>query len=283
MFDLLPLATRMPPDRADPFGPAQPEHPPHHVEHVDAHVPDDAVAVLHERPPAAGVGDRVIRTHRSRAGPHLPVEVVGRVRVRRIRIVAHVIVAIDLDHRDLAELPLADDLVARLDQVGRAPALGAHLDDALVFPRRGQHGLALGHVHADRLLDVDVGPGFDGGDHRQRVPVVGRGDQDDVQVLLLEHLAIVGIGARGLLRGLARGGHLGGMGEHLLVDVAEGNDLDRSDLDQPEQVGLAVPAGADQPDPLRLRGGGPRGVVTRWPTAPGRPLPPRFAGTRDDS
>ena len=43
---------------------------------------------------------------------------------------------------------------------------------------------------------------------------------------------------------------LGGLGEHLLVDVAERDDLDRRDLDQPEQVGLAVPAGADQADPL---------------------------------
>ena len=200
-----------------------------------------------------------------------------------LSLLAHVIVAIDLDQRDLAELPLADDPVARLDQVRRAPALGADLHDPLCFARRGQHGLALDHVHADRLLDIDVGPGLDGGDHRQGVPVVGRGDQDDVEVLLLEHLAIVGVGARGLLRGLARGGHLGGIGEHLLVDVAERDDLDRSDLDEPEQVALAVPAGADQPDPLRLRGGGPRDVVTRRPTAPGRPLPSRFAGTRDDS
>ena len=43
---------------------------------------------------------------------------------------------------------------------------------------------------------------------------------------------------------------LGGLGEHLLVDVAERDDLDRRDLDQPEQVALAVPAGADQADPL---------------------------------
>ncbi len=134
----------------------------------------------------------------------------------------------------------------------RAAALGAHLDDPLVLAGRGQHGLALGHVHADRLLDVDVGPGLDGGDHRQRVPVVGRGDQDDVEVLLLEHLAVVAVGPRLLLRGLARGDHLGGLGEHLLVDVAERDDLDRRDLDEPEQVALAVPAGADQPDALGL-------------------------------
>ena len=46
------------------------------------------------------------------------------------------------------------------------------------------------------------------------------------------------------------GDHVGGLGEHLLVDVAERDDLDRRDLDQPEQVALAVPAGADQADAL---------------------------------
>ena len=99
---------------------------------------------------------------------------------------------------------------------------------------------------------VDVGPGLDGGDHRQGVPVVGRGDQDDVEVLLLEHLAVVAEGPRLLLRGLARGDDLGGLGQHLLVDVAERDDLDRRHLDQAQQVALAVPAGADQADALGL-------------------------------
>ena len=121
--------------------------------------------------------------------------------------VAHVVVAVDLDQPDLAELPLADDPVAGLDQVRRAAALGADLHDPLVLAGGGEHGLALDHVDADRLLDVDVGPGLDGGDHRQGVPVVGRGDQDDVEVLLLEHLAVVGVGARRLLRRLPVGDH----------------------------------------------------------------------------
>src|SRR5262249_58683358 len=42
------------------------------------------------------------------------------------------------------------------------------------------------------------------------------------------------------------------------------DDLDRGDLDEPEQVTLAVPAGADQPDPPGLPLVEPRG-----PPAPG--------------
>src|ERR1700683_1265207 len=40
---------------ADSLGPTQIQHPASHVEHVDTHVADDAVAVLHERAPASGM------------------------------------------------------------------------------------------------------------------------------------------------------------------------------------------------------------------------------------
>ena len=99
--------------------------------------------------------------------------------------------------------------------------------------------------------------------------MVGRGDQDDVEVLLLEHLAVVGVGARRLLRRLAVGDHLGGLGQHLLVDVAQRDDLDRRDLDQPEQVALAVPAAADQADAL----GFPAGRAERPSGRPDRAKP----------
>ena len=58
--------------------------------------------------------------------------------------------------RDLAELALLDDSVARLDQMRRAPALRADLHHALVLAGRGQHRLAFRNVHADRLLHVDI-------------------------------------------------------------------------------------------------------------------------------
>ena len=81
----------------------------------------------------------------------------------------------------------------------------------------------------------------------------------------LEHLAVVGVGARLLLRGLPRGDHVGRLGEHAAVDVAERDDLDRRDLDEPEQVALAVPAAADQADA--------RGLLVGCSGPPGRPPP----------
>jgi hypothetical protein len=80
----------------------------------------------------------------------------------------------------------------------------------------------------------------------------GVADQHDVQVFLLEHPAVVAVGPRLLLRGLAAGHHLGRRGQHLPVHVAEGNDLHRLDLHQADQVDLAVPAGADQAHPAGL-------------------------------
>ena len=110
----------------------------------------------------------------------------------------HVVVAVDLDQPDLAELALLDDAVAGLDEVRRAAPLRADLHDALVLAGGGHHRLAFDNVDADRLLHPDIGAGLDGRDHRQRVPVVRRADQHDVEISFLQHLAIIGIG-RGFL------------------------------------------------------------------------------------
>ena len=48
------------------------------------------------------------------------------------------------------------------------------------------HRLGFDKAVGDRLLAVDVLAGFAGGDERDGVPVVGRGDDDGVNVLLLE-------------------------------------------------------------------------------------------------
>ena len=75
-------------------------------------------------------------------------------------------------------------------------------------------------------------------------------DEHDVEVLLLEHLATIRVGARFLLRFLPLAGDLHGAREHLLVHVTNRDDLDRRDLDEPPEVALSIPAGADQTDPL---------------------------------
>src|SRR5580704_1913355 len=64
--------------------PAQSEHPPCHIKHVDAHVTHNAVPILHKRAPAAGVNQAVIRPHWSRTSPGILIQIRRRRGIRGI-------------------------------------------------------------------------------------------------------------------------------------------------------------------------------------------------------
>ena len=55
----------------DANGPAEIEHPADHVQHVDAHVADDAISVFHKGAPAAGVAEFIPWQQRGGAGPEV--------------------------------------------------------------------------------------------------------------------------------------------------------------------------------------------------------------------
>ena len=86
------------------------------------------------------------------------------------------------------------NLLDDLDGVRRGALLGAHLHELAVFLLRGDEERAFGGIVAAGLFDVDVLAGFDAGDGHGRVPVVGRGDGDGVDVFALEELAEVAFG-----------------------------------------------------------------------------------------
>ena len=141
------------------------------------------------------------------------------------------VIAADLDEANFPELPLLHDGILGLDQVRRAAALRADLDDTLMFARRGEHGLSFHDVHANRLLDIDIRPGFDRGHHCERMPMVRRADEHDVQVFFFEHLPIIAVGAWPFFRSLPARYGLGGFCQHLFIHVAERHYFDRRDLD----------------------------------------------------
>ena len=143
--------------------------------------------------------------------------------------------------------------------MGRGAALQADLHHPVVLAGGGEHRLALDDVDADGLLAVDVGSGLAGRDHGQGMPVIGRGDQDEVKFLAGEHLPVVGIRAGLLARLLAGRGHPGGFPQRPAVDVAQRNDVDRLHLDEAEEIDLAIPARADDAD----LAGALRGARTR--------------------
>ena len=101
-----------------------------------------------------------------------------------------------VDLENLAD-PAALDQLARLLDVGHAPLLHADLHD-LPVPILGlDDRRAFGEIVGQRFLDVDVLAGVAGIDRHRHVPVVGAADQDGVDVLAVEDLAIV-LGGEGL-------------------------------------------------------------------------------------
>jgi len=64
--------------------------------------------------------------------------------------------------------------------------------------------------------------------------VVGRIDDDDVEIFFFKHLAVVAVGPRPAFGGLARGNHVDGLVEHPAIDIAQGHHLDGYNLQEAE-------------------------------------------------
>src|SRR5262249_35325855 len=91
-------------------------------------------------------------------------------------------------------------------------------------------------------LDVDVLAGGDGVEGHGGVPVIGRADEDGVDVLAVEDILVtLGGGRPGV-------GELEAVGEGAVVDVADGDDLDVGDRGQRVQEWPAAPARTDAAD-----------------------------------
>jgi len=157
-------------------------------------------------------------------------------------------VTAQIDVADFSEQPGFDDLLSGVDEVRRALALSADLDDALVVAGGGEHGLAFADVPANGFLAIDVGAGFNCGDAMERVPMIGRTHQHDVEVLGVEHLAVVGVSAGPFSGFLALADKIGRSSEHVLVHVAERDYFHGRHLNEAAEVGLAIPSAADQAD-----------------------------------
>jgi hypothetical protein len=78
--------------------------------------------------------------------------------------------------------------------------------------------------------------------------MVGGVDNRDIEILLGQEFAIVAIEPGFLLGLLARSDEIRGLGEHFGINVAERDNLDITDLQEPIQITLAVPPATDEPD-----------------------------------
>src|SRR5690606_16991752 len=95
-----------------------------------------------------------------------------------IAVCTHMIIAANLDVRNLSELAGVNDLLFGIDQVWSAFSLSAYLHLLFILSRSGHHRFSLDHVHRNRLLYVDMCTGFERIDTLERMPVIRRSDQD---------------------------------------------------------------------------------------------------------
>ena len=109
--------------------------------------------------------------------------------------------------------------------------------------RGGREQLRLERVVAARLLDVDVLAGREGQHGRRGVPVVRRGDDDAVDILLREHPADVLLGLRRV--GLIRRDRFHPLGQGLFLGIANEPDLDAGHAAEHLRVLGAPAVGAD--------------------------------------
>ena len=139
-------------------------------------------------------------------------------------------------------------------EVGDAPLPGAGLPDPLVLLDGLDHGHALGKGVREGLLAEDVLAclgRLDGGD---RVPVVGRGDADRVDVAPPDQFAEVLVGFAVLV--VVAIVHLvDGGGQMALVHVGDGHHAAVGQVQKLAEVRPALPADADRAHHDLLRGG----------------------------
>ena len=109
-----------------------------------------------------------------------------------------------------------------------------------------------------RLLHVHVLARLAGPDGHQGVPVIGRGDRDRVDGLVLEQLAVVGVGLGRFLRPVLD--VLGAGFQDLLVDIADGDQFDALLPGDLLDVVLAAPPQADRGYADRVVGAGDYGL-----------------------
>lgn len=141
-----------------------------------------------------------------------------------------------------SEIDVTDGAVAevmnRFDHSGIGARLAAVLADAIVFFYGADKLAAFEPIVRARLFHVNVLAGLTAPDGDQRMPVIGSGDGDGVDFLVLEKLAHIDVGFR------ARTAQFFDVAETLVedvfVDIAEGGELDAGDVREAADVILAT-------------------------------------------
>jgi hypothetical protein len=120
-----------------------------------------------------------------------------------------------------------------------------HLDDLVVATGSLDHLTPFGERVCRRLLDVHVLARLQRPYGRERMPVVRRGDDHRVDVLVVEHAAEILLEARAERRDVRELLVVDALVGEVRVDVAERLDLDVLQLREAPLERVALPADAD--------------------------------------
>jgi hypothetical protein len=200
---------------------------------------------------AARAEVRAVADERTGATPQLPIQA-GLHRLHRFGIGFGRVAEGNVDRTDFADDAVADQLRRHAEFLGRA-LLGAGLEHALGGAHRFHQLDGFAHTVGQRLLAIDIFAGFHRRDGNVGMPVVGRGDHSDVDVLSGQELAevVVRIAAFVLRAGLGRVeivhsflGVLAAGG----VDIADGHDLNVIPIEEIAEVSVHLVSHADASD-----------------------------------
>ncbi len=132
----------------------------------------------------------------SAALPLLPIEGLHVDRLERLRCVGEIVLPpIGANLRNAAEAAALNEING-IAKVAPTALLHAALEDLLAGADGSGEGGAFLESVRDWLFEIDVFAGCDGVDSHADVPVVGRGDEDGVE-LLVEDFAIIDVGGGG--------------------------------------------------------------------------------------
>ena len=146
---------------------------------------------------------------------------------RRLVAVGAVAVPDGPHHGDAADAAGVDEPLLGLDEVRIAALLRAGLQDTLVLPHRAYDLVAFHRMQRQRLFDVQVLARPARGHGDLAVHVVPRGDDDGVDILAVEDLAVINVLVD------RRAGHFFGAVALHVVSIG-----DRHPLDVPRRVGV---------------------------------------------
>src|SRR5712672_1132373 len=197
----------------------------------------------------------------SAALPLLPIEGLHVDGLERLRCVGEIVLPpIGADLRDAAEAAALDEIdgIAKVDPTA---LLHAALQDLFAGADGAGEGGAFLQRVGDWLFEIDVLAGCESVDSHADVPVVGRGDEDGVE-LLVENFAIIDVGGGGETVGAEFYGVATGA-----VDVTDGYDLVVGDFVGGIQQVVHAAAGTEDSDAEGVvgaedSGGGESGEAT---------------------